>query len=50
MSRISTAEAREHFSEIINRAIYAKERILLTRRGKEVAAIIPLEDLKLLEK
>lgn len=49
MSSITTASAREHFSEIINRSSYGKERIVLSRRGKDLAAIIPMEDLKLIE-
>ena len=49
MSTITTINAREHFSELINRTSYGKERVILTRRGKGVAALIPLEDLKLLE-
>lgn len=50
MSMISTAEAREHFSELVNRTCYGNERITLTRRGKQIAAIISIEDLALLEK
>lgn len=46
---ITTVEAREHFSEVINRSAYGKERIILTRRGKDLVAVIPLEDLLLLE-
>lgn len=49
MSKFSTANARDQFSDMINRAAYGKERVILTRRGKEVAALIPLEDLSLLE-
>ncbi|WP_236682655.1 type II toxin-antitoxin system Phd/YefM family antitoxin [Rickettsia felis] len=49
MSSITTASAREHFSEIVNRSSYGKERIVLSRRGKDLAAIIPMEDLKLIE-
>ncbi|XVN44430.1 MAG: type II toxin-antitoxin system Phd/YefM family antitoxin [Rickettsia hoogstraalii] len=49
MSSITTASAREHFAEIINRSSYGKERIVLSRRGKDLAAIIPMEDLKLIE-
>ncbi|HJD55499.1 MAG TPA: type II toxin-antitoxin system Phd/YefM family antitoxin [Rickettsia endosymbiont of Pyrocoelia pectoralis] len=49
MSNITTSEAREHFSEIINRTSYGKERIILSRRGKDLAAVIPIEDLKLIE-
>ena len=46
---ISAAEARENFSDVINRAAYGHERILVTRRGKPVAAIVPAEDLALIE-
>lgn len=49
MSTVTTVKARESFSELINRSAYGKERIVLTRRGKEVAAVVPVEDLKLLE-
>jgi len=45
----STAEAQDKFSEIINRVTHDKEQIILTRRGKDIAAIIPLEDLLLLQ-
>lgn len=47
---ISTAKARDHLSEIINRARYRGERIILTRRGKPVAAVVPIEDVEALEK
>ena len=46
---ISTVKAREQLSTVINRAAFGKERIVLTRRGKEVAAVVPIEDVKLLE-
>lgn len=49
MNTINTVKAREHFSELINRTAYGKERIVLSRRGKELLALIPLEDLHLLE-
>jgi prevent-host-death family protein len=49
MTKVSTVEARERFSDIINRAAYGKERVVLTRRGKELAAVVPIEDIKLLE-
>lgn len=50
MTKISAAEARNEFSEILNRASFGKERIVLTRRGKDLAAIVPIEDLELLER
>jgi prevent-host-death family protein len=46
---ITTGKAREQLSNVINRAAFGKERIVLTRRGKEIAAVVPIEDVKLLE-
>lgn len=49
MPTVTTVKAREAFSEILNRSAYGKERIVLTRRGKGVAALVPLEDLAIVE-
>ena len=49
MTKITTADARNEFADVINRASFGKERFVLTRRGKKLAAIIPVEDLELLE-
>jgi prevent-host-death family protein len=49
MTNISTAEARNDFADVINRASFGKERFVLTRRGKKLVAIVPVEDLDLLE-
>ncbi len=49
MTEISTVDAREQFSEIVNKAAYGKERMIVTRRGKALAALIPIEDLRILE-
>ena len=46
---INTADAKEEFTELVNRVAHHNERIILTRRDKEIAAIIPMEDLKFLE-
>ncbi len=43
------SEARGEFSDLVNRAAYRHERVLLTRHGKAVAAIISTDDLQLLE-
>lgn len=45
---INTVDAKEQFSELINRVTNHNERIVLTRRGKDIAAIVPLEDLVVL--
>jgi prevent-host-death family protein len=47
---INTVEAKEQFSELINRVSHNNERIILTRRGKEIAAIVPVDDLLILLK
>lgn len=49
MGQVSTVDARSQLSEIINRAAFGKERMILTRRGKEIVAVVPIEDVKLLE-
>lgn len=49
MPKVSTVKARDEFSEVINRAAYGKERIVLTRRGKEIVAVVPIEDARLLD-
>ncbi len=48
MDTLSTAAARDQFSDVINRAAYGKERVILTRRGKEFVAVVPIEDIELL--
>jgi prevent-host-death family protein len=46
---LTTGEARERFAELVNRAAFGKERILLTRRGKPLAVVVPVADLEHLE-
>lgn len=47
---VSVSEARETFAELVNRAAYGNERVLVTRRGRAVAAIVPIEDVELLDR
>lgn len=49
MTKVTTKEARDQLAELVNRAAYGKERIILTRRGKGIAALVPLDDLLALE-
>ena len=49
MIKMTTVEARDNFSELINQAAYGNQRIVLTRRGKPLVAVIPLDDLNTLE-
>ena len=46
---ITTVAARQNFSELINRVAYGKDRVLLTRRSRPLAAVVPMEDIALLE-
>ncbi len=47
---VSVSEARETFAELVNRAAYGRERVRVVRRGRPVAAIVPIEDVELLER
>ncbi len=50
MVRLTATEAREHFADTLNRVSYRGERIVVCRRGgRDVAAVVPMEDLKLLQ-
>jgi prevent-host-death family protein len=49
LSRIAASEAREKFATILNEVAFGGERVLLHRHGKDVAAVVPIEDLELLE-
>jgi len=48
--RLSVSEARQDFAELINRVAYGRERIRVIRRGREIAAIVPIEDVELIER
>ncbi len=50
MTHMSVTKARGDFAEIVNRVAYGHERIVITRRGKDIAAVVPAEDMDLLEK
>jgi len=40
---------RQGFADAINRAAFGNERVLLRRRGRAIAAVVPINDLRLLE-
>ena len=50
MPHLNVSKAREQFPEVVNRAAYGKERTIVSRRGKDMAAVIPMDDLRLLER
>ena len=49
MTTVTTAEARKKLAEIVNKVAYGKEPVVLTRRGEEIAALISMEELALLQ-
>jgi prevent-host-death family protein len=49
MTRLAAHKACENFSDTLDRVADKGERIILHRRGKNVAALVPVEDLALLE-
>ncbi len=50
MTKLAASQARDSFSDTLNRVAYRGERIVLRRRGRDLAAIVPIEDLKLIQK
>ena len=50
ISAVTVADARSGLAELLNRVAYGKERLVITRHGREVAAIVPVEDLRLADR
>ena len=50
MTSITIGEAREHLADLGNRASLRGERVVVTRRGKRLFALVPVEDIDLLER
>ena len=46
---ISMVEVRDNLADVVNRVAYGGERVVLKRRRKGVAAVVSMEDLRLLE-
>ncbi len=49
MPHLPASKARQGFADTINRAAYGKERVVVRGRGKDIAAVVPIDDLRLLE-
>jgi antitoxin (DNA-binding transcriptional repressor) of toxin-antitoxin stability system len=49
MGHPPAGKAREEFADAINRAAFGNERVVLRRRGRAIAAVVPIGDLRLLE-
>ena len=46
---VSSTQARDQFGELFDRAAHGKERIPVMKRAKARVAIVPIEDVELLE-
>jgi prevent-host-death family protein len=46
---INSANARKSFSDLLNESGFGGRRIVVTRKGKAVAAMVPLEDLEAIQ-
>ncbi len=46
---VSIAEAKNQLSDLLNRVYYRGERVIVTKRGKPVGALVSAKDLKQLE-
>ena len=50
MKRLNVVELKNTLGDVLNRAEYQGERFIVHRRGKDSAAIISIEDLRLFER
>ncbi len=48
-SEVTTRELREQLADVLGRAMYAGERIGVTRNGKLAAVVVSVDDLEALE-
>lgn len=46
LARIASTDAREQLAELVNAVAYGGARIILQRHGKDVAALVSIDDLQ----
>ena len=49
LKKVPAAQAKAQLSDLVARAAYGKERIVIEKRGKPTAALVSMEDLQFLE-
>jgi prevent-host-death family protein len=49
MSTTTVSDARRDFADLCNRVAYGRERVIIERHGKVRVALVPYEDLALIE-
>jgi prevent-host-death family protein len=50
MTTLPISEVRENLSDLGNRVSLRGERVVVERRGKRLFALVPMEDVEMLEK
>ena len=50
MATYTVAKAREELASVLDRVVEGREDMVLTRRGTEVAVIIPIQSYRLLQR
>jgi prevent-host-death family protein len=50
MATVPISEARDHLADLGNRVALRGERLVVERRGKRLFALVPVEDVELLER
>ncbi len=50
MRQVTTEELRRKLAEVINRAAYGEDPVVVTRRGRKIAAVVSILDLILLDR
>ena len=50
MTTVTAKQLKETSAEVLSRVQYGNERVTVTRHGKEVAAVVSIEDARLLER
>ena len=49
MKRMTASKAQVQFPELLDRVAAKRERVVVRRRGRDIAVIVPITDLGLLE-
>ena len=50
MTTVTAKQLKEASADVLSRVQYGHERIAVTRHGKEVAAVVSIEDARLLDR
>ncbi|THV21253.1 type II toxin-antitoxin system Phd/YefM family antitoxin [Glycomyces paridis] len=49
MNEISVGELRIHLADVLNEVAYTGARTVITRAGKRIAAVVPIDEADMLE-